>query len=78
LVVQRFRRLTPPTHIVRDKGRQFWCTAFKRWCSRRKIKPRFEGVGRYGSLAVIERCIRTLKEGGLGRILIPQNHRKMR
>ena len=69
---------TPPKYIICDKGPQFWCKAFKRWCQRRKIKPRFGAVGQYGSLAVIERLIRTLKEEGLRRILVPLNHRKMR
>jgi len=67
-----------PRYIICDKGVQFWCKPFKRWCKRRKIKPRFGAIGRYGSLAVIERFIRTLKDEGLRRILVPLTLGKMR
>jgi putative transposase len=67
-----------PKYVISDRGPQFWCKAFKRWCRRRKIKPRFGAVGQYGSIAVIERFIRTLKAEGLRRVLIPLNLRKMR
>ena len=69
---------TPPKYIVCDKGTQFWCRRFKRWCKRRKIKPRFGAVGQYGSIAVIERFIRTLKDEGLRRILVPLRERSLR
>jgi len=67
-----------PKYIICDKGPQFWCKAFKRWCRRHKIKPRFGAVGQYGRIAVIERFIRTLKDEGLRRVLVPLNLRKMR
>jgi hypothetical protein len=67
-----------PKYFICDKGPQFWCKAFKRWCRRRKIQPRFGAVGQYGSIAVIERFIRTLKDEGLRGLLIPLNLRKMR
>jgi len=69
---------TPPRYIICDKGTQFWCKRFKRWCKRRKTKPRFGAVGQYGSIAVIERFIRTLKDEGLRRILVPLTLPKMR
>ena len=69
---------TPPKYIISDKGTQFWCKRFKRWCKRRKIKPRFGAVGQYGSLAVIERFIRTLRDEGLRRILVPLRERSLR
>jgi len=53
---------TAPKYIVCDRGGQFDCPAFCRWCKRRKIKPRYGAVGKHGSIAVIERFIRTLKE----------------
>ena len=56
---------TPPKYIICDKGSQFRCKHFKRWCKRRKIRPRFGAVGQYGSIAIIERFIRTLKDEGL-------------
>ena len=67
-----------PKYVICDKGTQFWCRQFKRWCRRRKIEPRFGAVGQYGSLAVIERFIRTLKDEGLRRILVPLTLGKMR
>jgi len=67
-----------PKYVVCDKGTQFWCSPFKRWCRRRKIKPRFGALGQHGSLAVVERLIRTLKAEGLRRALLPLNLRRMR
>jgi len=32
-----------------------------RWCRRRDVRQRFGAIGKYGSLVVIERCIRTIK-----------------
>jgi len=54
-----------PKYIVCDKGPQFWCDPFRRWCKRRGIRPRFSAVGKHGSVAVIERFIRSLKHEGL-------------
>ena len=48
-----------PQHFVSDQGSQFTAREFKRWCRRRGIRQRFGAIGKYGSLAVIERCIRT-------------------
>jgi putative transposase len=67
-----------PKYIICDKGSQFWCKAFKRWCRRRKIRPRFGAVGQYGSIAVLERLLRTLKHEGLRRILVPLSLQAMR
>jgi transposase InsO family protein len=50
-----------PKYIVCDKGTKFWSKGFKRSCERRNIKPRFGAVGQHGSLAVVERLIRTMK-----------------
>jgi transposase InsO family protein len=50
-----------PQHLVSDQGRQFVAKEFRRWCRRRGIRQRFGAIGQYGSLAVIERCIRTIK-----------------
>jgi hypothetical protein len=35
--------------------------AFAGWCQRRGIQQRFGAIGKYGSLAVVERCIRSPK-----------------
>lgn len=51
----------PPRYIISDQGRQFVSKTFGRWCRSRKIRQRFGAVGKYGSIAVIERFFRTLK-----------------
>ncbi|MGH9461094.1 MAG: DDE-type integrase/transposase/recombinase, partial [Vicinamibacteria bacterium] len=60
----------PPRYLVTDQGRQFVAREFKRWCRRRGIRQRFGAVGKYGSLAVIERCIRTLKNECTRRLIV--------
>ncbi len=45
-----------------DKGPQFWKGGFQAWCRRRGIRPRFGAIGQHGSIAVIERFVRTMKE----------------
>ncbi len=51
-----------PKYIISDKGCQFRCSGYKKWCKRKKIKPRFGAIGQHGSIAVIERFNRTFKE----------------
>lgn len=51
-----------PRHLVTDQGSQFVARSFRRWCRRRGIRQRFGAIGKYGSLAVIERCIRSFKD----------------
>ena len=43
------------SYIICDNGSQSWCSGFKRWCKRRKIKPRFGAAGKHGGIAVVER-----------------------
>jgi transposase InsO family protein len=51
-----------PRYIVCDRGSQFDCDAFRKWCKRRGIqRPRYGAVGRHGSISVIERSILTIK-----------------
>jgi transposase InsO family protein len=69
---------TKPKHIISDKGVQFSCQASKTWCSRRGIRPRFGAVGQHGSIAVVERFIRSLKEEGLQRLLLSLCQRTFR
>ena len=62
---------TAPKHLISDHGRQFTDEGFGRWCTRRGIRQRFGAVGKYGSIAVVERFIRTLKSECTRRLLIP-------
>jgi putative transposase len=67
-----------PKYIICDKGSQFWCAGFKDWCKRRGIRPRFGAIGQHGSIAVVERFIRTLKYEGLAGLVIPLCRTKFR
>ena len=67
-----------PRYILCDKGSQFWWEGFKAWCKRVGIKPRFGAVGRYGSIAVIERFLRTVKEECTRRTMVPLRRDAMR
>ena len=69
---------TLPRYIVCDKGEQFWCRPFKRWCRRRKVKPRFGAIGQHGSIAVVERFIRTMKEECFRSGIVPMKQAAMR
>ena len=60
-----------PRYIIADKGKEFFCRRFKRWCKRRGIRPRFGAVGKHGSIAVIERFIRSMKSECTRRIVVP-------
>ena len=52
-----------PKHLIVDQGPEFDCVHFKDvWCEAMNILPRFGAVGKHGSIAVIERFHRTLKE----------------
>jgi len=69
---------TKPKHIITDKDSIFYCPAFKKWCRRRNINPRFGAVGKHGSIAVIERYIRSMKNEGTRKILVPLRKDAMR
>jgi transposase InsO family protein len=60
----------PPKYLISDKASQFWCPEFMGWCDRKSITPRFGAVGKKGSIAVIERFIRSLKSECLRVILV--------
>ncbi len=50
-----------PAHLITDHGVQFAASDFAAWCHRRGIRRRFGAIGKYGSLAVVERFIRSMK-----------------
>lgn len=59
-----------PAHLITDHGTQFTAAAFAAWCRRRGILQRFGAIGKYGSLAVVERFIRSLKSECTRAILV--------
>lgn len=60
-----------PKYIISDKGKQFFCEAFKSWCRSHTIQPRFGTVGEHGSIAIIERFIRSMKSECTRKIIVP-------
>jgi len=67
-----------PKYLICDKDTIFWCAGFKQWCRRKGIRPRYGAVGQHGSIAVVERFIRTMKDEGTRRILVPQRRNTFR
>ena len=67
-----------PKYLICDKDTVFWCADFKQWCRRKGIRPRYGAVGQHGSIAVVERFIRTMKDEGVRRILVPQRRNRFR
>ena len=67
-----------PRYIISDKGPQFWCGGYKTWCRKKRIRPRFGAVGKHGSIAVVERFVRTLKDECTRRILVPFRYDEFR
>jgi len=60
-----------PEVIVTDKGRQFFCKTYRRWCRRQGVKARFGAVGKHASIAILERFMRSMKAECTRRILVP-------
>jgi len=60
-----------PRHVITDRGRQFRCASFRRWRQRRGVRIRFGAVGTPGSIAVVERFIRSMKRESVQPILVP-------
>jgi putative transposase len=65
-----FRRHGPPTELVSDRDPVFTSAAFQQLLCRWGVRQRFGTLGRYGSVAVAERAILTLKEEWLRRVSI--------
>jgi len=59
-----------PGSLISDHGTQFIAKVFRRWCRRQGVRHRFGALGKYGSLAVIERCIRTAKVECTRRLIV--------
>ncbi len=56
------RRHGHPRHFVSDQGSQFTAAVFRETLDSLSIGQRFGAIGQYGSIAIIERFWRTLKE----------------
>jgi transposase InsO family protein len=70
---------TKPRYLVCDRGSQFDCKAFRKWCRRKGIKPpRYGAIGKHGSVAVVERFILTLKTILGCLLLVPYRRDKFR
>jgi transposase InsO family protein len=62
VIDQAMRRHGRPRHLVTDKGSQFTAAVFRETLEALSIRQRFGAVGRYGSILIIERFWRTLKD----------------
>jgi len=67
----------PPKHIVSDQGVQFR-DQYRDWCRSRGVRPRFGAVHQHGSIAMIERFWRSMKDECFRRMPVPLGLRAMR
>jgi putative transposase len=67
-----------PRHIICDRDSSFDCDEFRDWCRGKSITIRFGAIGKHGSIAVVERAIRTLKNECTRRIVVPQLRSRFR
>jgi transposase InsO family protein len=67
-----------PSYTITDHGTQFQ-DEYRAWCERQGVKPRYGAIGKYGSIARVERFWRSLKSEafGPGRRLVPLSLRAM-
>ena len=72
-------RQRKPRYIICDRDSIFDCDAFRRWVKGKGIKPpRYGAIGQHGSIAVLERCIKTIKDELTRRITVPLGRREFR
>ncbi len=67
-----------PKHLVTDQGGQFKGDAFKERCAKLGAKQRYGAVGKHGSIAIVERFIKSVKVESLRIIPIPLAEAEMR
>jgi transposase InsO family protein len=68
-----------PKYVLSDKGRQFDCRAFKAWCDRKGIQPRYASTGKQTrATAIVERFVRSVKEEWLRSSSVPFRRDDMR
>jgi len=61
LISNAMRHHGPPRYVVSDQGSQFTARLLRRWLRAQGIRQRFGAIGKTGSIAIIERFWRTLK-----------------
>ena len=66
-----------PRTIITDQGKEFR-GALLRWCRLRGIRHRRGAVGRQGSVAIVERFIRSMKSECTRRLIVPLRLAAMR
>lgn len=64
------RQGSPPSYIITDKEKMFRAKAYRRWCKRRGVRPRYGALGQPASIPLVERFIRSLKQECTRRVLV--------
>lgn len=67
-----------PRVLVTDQGRQFRERGFRAWCARVGIRQWFGAIGQFGSIAVVERLIQTMKRECTRRIVVSYSRAALR
>jgi putative transposase len=65
-----FKQFGAPKHLISDHGSVFTSGAFADLLTRWNVQQRFGAVGKYGSIAVTERVIKTLKHEWLKKVIL--------
>ena len=66
-----------PKYTVSDQGTEFG-EEYLEWCDDHDVGARIGAVGRHGSIAVIERFIRSMKDECFRRTIVPLGLRRFR
>ena len=64
-------------YFVSDRGVQFDSHAFRSWCCDNGVKNRYGAVGKFGSIAVTERVIKSIKYEFLNHIVVSLSQNDM-
>jgi putative transposase len=68
----------PPRHLISDQESMFTSDGFRAWCKRRGIGLRYGAVGRHGSIAIVERFMRSMKQECTRRLVVPLRRERTR
>ena len=67
-----------PHHLISDQESMFTSDGFRGWCRRREIRLRYGAVGKHGSIAIVERFIRSMKHECTRQLLLPLRRERTR